>query len=241
MPCVISDYIEELFFIMCIFQLVLLIIMVLRIDRDPVLPLDNILKPRRKFMGEGDFHQVALENQYRSFFQVHKYMKKAKQRQAKYANKNTKNIDFKTGDPVYYKNFLRKNKLEDRWSPYHRIVEQTSPVSFKIRNQLTNRVIKAHAEHLRLANIDEWDIPKDTNKLRKAQYVEPPSESSSEGSDSEYSEDDELPLSELIKKYRRVRENSSSEDDIPLMEMAQRIRVENDSANDASSNDMVVA
>ncbi|ESP03280.1 hypothetical protein LOTGIDRAFT_171627 [Lottia gigantea] len=71
----------------------------------------------------------------------------------------------------------------------------------------------------------------------------------SEGSDSEYSEDDELPLSELIKKYRRVRENSSSEDDIPLMEMAQRIRVENDSANDddvgnpddASSNDMVVA
>ncbi|ESP04171.1 hypothetical protein LOTGIDRAFT_237470 [Lottia gigantea] len=139
---------------------------------DPVLPLDNILKPRRKFLGEGDFHQIALENQHRSFLQVYKNVKKAKKRQAKYANKNTKNIEFKVGDPVYYKNFLRKNKLEDRWTPYYRIVEKTSSVSYRIKSQLTGKkTTKAHAEQLRLAKIDEWDIPTDEQRLRQAKKI----------------------------------------------------------------------
>ncbi|ESP03278.1 hypothetical protein LOTGIDRAFT_171625 [Lottia gigantea] len=203
--------------------------------RDPVLPLDNILKPRRKFLGEGDFHQIALENQHRSFLQVYKNVKKAKKRQAKYANKNTKNIEFEVGDPVYYKNFLRKNKLEDRWTPYYRIVEKTSSVSYRIKSQLTGKTTKAHAEQLRLAKIDEWDIPTDEQRLRQAKYVEPLSDSSSEGSASEYSENDELPLAQLIKKYRRVRANSSSESDIPLMELAQRIRAQDNDVIDDSN------
>ncbi|ESP03464.1 hypothetical protein LOTGIDRAFT_171401 [Lottia gigantea] len=128
--------------------------------RDPVLPLDNILKHRRKFLGE---------------------------------------------------------------------------VSYRIKSQLTGKTTKAHAEQLRLAKIDEWDIPTDEQRLRQAKYVEPLSDSSSEGSASEYSENDELPLAQLIKKYRRVRENSSSESDIPLMELAQRIRAQDNDVSDDSN------
>ena len=40
-------------------------------NRDVVFPLDNILKPRRKYAGD-DAHQIALEQQLKSFVLVHK-------------------------------------------------------------------------------------------------------------------------------------------------------------------------
>ncbi|CAC5408706.1 unnamed protein product [Mytilus coruscus] len=56
-------------------------------NRDPVLPLDNILKPRRKYNGE-EYHKIALQQQHKSFMLVHKTMKKSKQKQAKLGNSN---------------------------------------------------------------------------------------------------------------------------------------------------------
>ena len=56
-------------------------------NRDPLLPINNILKPRRKYYVDQE-HQIALEQQHKSFVLVHKYLKKAKKKQAKYANKN---------------------------------------------------------------------------------------------------------------------------------------------------------
>ena len=46
-------------------------------NREPVLPLDNILKPRRKYEGE-EFHKIALENQHKAFITVVKNIKKLK-------------------------------------------------------------------------------------------------------------------------------------------------------------------
>ena len=37
--------------------------------RDVVLPIDNILKPRRKYLGE-DYHQIALQEQHKAFVLV---------------------------------------------------------------------------------------------------------------------------------------------------------------------------
>ena len=56
-----------------------------------------------------------------------------------------------------------------------------------ITNQLDGVVVKAHAEHLRLAKIEDWDISlDDSNKpYRRAAYVVPPRENSKEGSGSE--------------------------------------------------------
>ena len=243
-------------------------------NHDPVLPIDNILKPRRKYMGE-EPHQIALEEQHKAFVRVHRIMKQSKKRQAKYANRNAVDIDLKVGDPVYYKNNTRQSKLQSKWLPYFRIIKQLSPVTFRIKNQLTNKVTKAHKELLRLAKLDQWELPKNENDrpLRKAAYVVPPdSESDSEdqnvdvndqtndkgtiesdigssdsnesnklsvssgrepmtvGHDSDLSsyssndEEDNTPLSKLANKYRKERENSSSEDDIPLWELSKRLK-----------------
>ena len=117
-------------------------------NRDVVLPLDNILKPRRKYHGD-DLHKIALEIQYTSFREVHKNLKKAKRIQAMYSDKNAKPVTIQIGDPVYYKNFTKKNKLDVRWKPYYRVIDQTSPISFIIKNQLNGSTTKCTADQIR--------------------------------------------------------------------------------------------
>jgi len=86
-------------------------------------------------------------------------MKEAKKRQQKYADKNSKNENFQTGDPVYLRNHRRTSKLDNKWTLCHRIVEQNGSVSFRVKNQLTGTTTKAHARHLRMANLEKWTIP----------------------------------------------------------------------------------
>ena len=51
-----------------------------------------------------------------------------------------------------------------------------------LNNQLDDSTSKVHAEMLRLANIDDWQISKDetSRRLRDATYVIPPAASDSE-------------------------------------------------------------
>ena len=55
-----------------------------------------------------------------------------------------------------------------------------------------------------MANVDEWDIPRDnTNKpIRKANYVIHPDISDSDSISSEISEDD-IALNKIAKRYRK--------------------------------------
>ena len=62
-------------------------------SREPVMPVDNILKPRQKYMGQ-EPHKLGLEQQNKSFVLVHRHLKRAKTRQAKYADRNSKYTDF---------------------------------------------------------------------------------------------------------------------------------------------------
>ena len=191
-------------------------------NRDVVLPVDNISKPRRRYVGE-EMHQIALQEQHKSFVAVRNHLRKAKKRQAKYADRGTKTIEFKVGDPVYYKNNQRKGKLDLKWKPYYRILEKRGPVTYVIKNQLNGSTCKVHAEMLRLANIEDWQISKDENdkRLRDAAYVIPP-EPSDSGSDSD--PEMNLPLAKLAKRYRHERETSEDEEDIPLLELRNRLR-----------------
>ena len=61
-------------------------------NRDVVLPIDNILKPRRKYIGE-EMHKIVLQEQHKSFVAVRNNLKSAKKRQAKYADKGTKKVE----------------------------------------------------------------------------------------------------------------------------------------------------
>ena len=109
---------------------------------DVVLPTDNILKPRRKYLGE-EQHKIALQQQQHKLFTlVHNHMKRAKKRQAKYADRGSKPVDFQVGDPMYYKRHQRRSKLEGKRQPYYRVVEKTCPVTYVIRNQLDGMVVK---------------------------------------------------------------------------------------------------
>ena len=98
---------------------------------------------------------------------------------------------------MYLKQQQRKSTLEGRWYPYYRIIEKTSPVSFHLKNQLDGSVTKAHTENIRLANIDNWEIPKHRKGrlTRRTRFVAPLSSSSDEG-DNDLS-DDERPLSQI--------------------------------------------
>lgn len=86
------------------------------------------------------------------------------------------------------KNHRRTGKHDKRWVPYYRIIEQTGPVSFIVKNQLNGTTTKAHARHLHHAKLDEWEIPQNLGGrvLRQTQYVVPPENvSEEENSDDE--------------------------------------------------------
>ena len=73
-------------------------------------------------------------------------------------NRNREEVSFNIGDPVYHKIHLRDGKLDQRWNPYDRIVEQTGPMSFMIWDQLTGKVRRVHANDIKLAEIGEWKV-----------------------------------------------------------------------------------
>ena len=112
-----------------------------------------------------------------------------------------------------------------KWRPYYRILEKTGPVSYVIKNQLDGSTSQVHAEMLRLANTDDWQISKDetSRRLRDAAYVIPPAASDSDSSSDSDSELN-LPLAKLAKRYRHERETSEDEEDIPLLELRNRLR-----------------
>ena len=201
-------------------------------NRDVVLPIDNLLKPRRKYHGE-EAHKITLQEQHKAFVTVRNNLKKAKKRQAKYADKNSKAVDFEIGDPVYYRNNRRKNKFDMKWKPFYRVIDKKGPVTYLIKNQLDGSVSKVHAEMLRAANVEDWETSKYMGRrLRDTAYVVPPeaSESSSE-SDPEAN----VPLNKLAEKYRHERDNSDNEDDIPLMELAKRLKARDQHIKSESS------
>ena len=96
-----------------------------------------------------------------------------------------------------------------------------------IKNQLTWKTTKAHAEQIRLASL-EWEIPKQALKpnQRKATMAVPVETDSDIKSSSE--SDDDTPLAKLAKMYRREIETSDEEDNIPLMELGKLVEHNHD-------------
>ena len=155
--------------------------------RDAVLPIDNVLQPRRKYYGE-DTHKILLEAQHAAFLRVHRRLKKVKKRQKRYADAKRSDVVFQVGDPVYLKNHRKTCKLSPLWQPYFRIIEQQSPLTNRLKNQLTGEVVSSHAEHLRLAKV-EWELDEavtNPSRLRGRNVVSDESTASS-ADESDYS------------------------------------------------------
>lgn len=171
--------------------------------RDPVLPLDNLLKPRRRYLGE-DYHKISLERQHQTFMNMRRNLRKARNKQKKYHDRDVKEIKFQVGDPVYLRNQNRQSKLDDKWISHYRVIELNSPVTSTIRNQLTGDVKRVHNEHLVLADLTDWPVPAPRKDIRKARYVVTPEETDTES-----------------ESYVTA-EGSDSEDDVPLAMLRQR-------------------
>eukprot|EP00745_Piridium_sociabile_P008697 TRINITY_DN158_c0_g1_i1.p1 TRINITY_DN158_c0_g1~~TRINITY_DN158_c0_g1_i1.p1 ORF type:complete len:1374 (-),score=188.80 TRINITY_DN158_c0_g1_i1:1054-5175(-) len=186
--------------------------------RDPVLPIDNILRPRRKYMGE-DFHKTVLENQHKTFTQVHRQTQKSREKSRRLINQNRAEVSLKVGDAVYLRNHQRSSKLDSKWKPYFRITKQNSPTTFMIRNQLDGTERKAHANHLAKAPVGEWEVPlplEARRPVRRRQLVIAPDSDESDSGDSE----EEVEIREVDP---RDRDGSDTEDDIPLAELRERL------------------
>ena len=143
--------------------------------RDVVLPVDNLLRPRRKYMGE-EHHRIILENQHKIFTQARRRIKQAQKKRNERVNRERRDVRLAVGDPVFHRIHMREGKLQPRWAPYYRIVEQTSPVSFIIWDQLSGKTRRAHANDLKLAEIDEWEVPEPRERrrrMRRTNLVEP--------------------------------------------------------------------
>ena len=110
-----------------------------------------------------------------------------------------------------------------KWKPYYRIIEKKGPVSYVIKNHGSTSHV--HAESLRHANIDEWDMEyhKDS-RLKDATLAVPMQDTVDSDTDSNSENNNSSPLNEIANKYRQERENSKNEEDIPLMELRKRIR-----------------
>ena len=66
---------------------------------------------------------------------VRNNLRKAKKRQAKYADRNSKVVEFEKSDPVYYKNNKRMNKFDLKWKPFYRVIEKKGPVTYIINKK----------------------------------------------------------------------------------------------------------
>ena len=69
---------------------------------------------------------------------------------------------------MYHKKHQQHGKLDKKWSPYNRVIDQTGPVTFVVWNQINGRVKRAHANDLKLAGLEEWEVPKEKEKIHKS-------------------------------------------------------------------------
>lgn len=98
--------------------------------RDVVLPIDNLLKPSRKYMEE-DQHALAIEKYNKIFTQVRKRMGRAQKKRKEKGNKGRKKAELRVEDTVFY-----KIQLDQRWEPYYIRIGQAGPVPFVIWDQM---------------------------------------------------------------------------------------------------------
>lgn len=133
--------------------------------RDPILPMDTLLNPKFKYHGE-DYVPITLQRLHVAFEAVKKNMSEARERNKHNYDKRAVDRQFEPGDAVYLYDATVKSgstkKLTSPWRPFYRIIEQTSPVNYRIKSQPTGKTKIVHVNMLKAAHPDEtWDIERD--------------------------------------------------------------------------------
>ena len=125
--------------------------------RDPALPLDTVLQPRRKYMGDEYLHTI-VEQLHKSYSLVKHALHAAREGNKSYYDNRAKDKCFRVGDPVYFLDPVRQSKFDLKWRPYYRIITVKGAVNYEIVDQVTGQVRLVHANQIKLANPDTiWD------------------------------------------------------------------------------------
>ena len=86
----------------------------------------------------------------------------ARERNKAYIARNAASQEYNVGDAVYYRDKTRvpgtTPKFKSPWKPFYRVIEVTSPVNVRIKNQLTGTTKLVNVADVNLAHPEvNWD------------------------------------------------------------------------------------
>ena len=117
--------------------------------RDPVLPIDTLLQPKMRYMGD-DYIPTLLHQLHQVHIDAKENLSEARERNKERINKKAILKQFAPGDAVYYYNTVVKpgesSKLAMKWHPFYRILRKISPVNYIIKHQYTGTTKTVHVK-----------------------------------------------------------------------------------------------
>jgi hypothetical protein len=117
--------------------------------REAVLPIDNLLRPRRKYVRE-EYHELLIEKMHEIYAKAARNAERAAHRSRKYANRNAHQQEFAVGDWVYLARMKGGSKFVEKWDSGFQVERRNAEDSYRLRNQCTGQVMdKVHVSRLR--------------------------------------------------------------------------------------------
>ena len=144
--------------------------------RDPVLPMDTLLRPKLKYMGD-EYLPTMLQRLHLAYVEAKHHLAGAREKNKQRVAAKAEMSDFQPGDAVFYLDKTLKagesQKLNLPWKPFYRVVEQLSPVTYRIKNQLTGKAKVVHAENLHFALPEHtWDAPREEYERHDEEFFD---------------------------------------------------------------------
>ena len=112
------------------------------------LPLENLLQPRETYYGD-DFDHDSLTPMHLALKHARKQLQETSKKKRDMRNWDVKPEEINEGDAVYLKNNRRVNKLDPRWVPYYRVIQEAAPHSYLIKHQVYGTVVRTHLTDMR--------------------------------------------------------------------------------------------
>lgn len=134
--------------------------------RDPVLPMDTLLNPKYKYMGE-EYVPSMLERLHIAYKEVQENSYEARENNRERLAKRASLQEFNVGDAVYYFDRTTKDgecpKFTMKWRPFYRVIQRMGPVTYQIVDTTTGKQRVVHTEALRPAHPEHvWDVQRET-------------------------------------------------------------------------------
>ena len=129
--------------------------------RDPILPVDTLLQPKMRYMGD-EYVPTQLQRLHEVYTDVRQNIEASQERNQENRNRNASCTVFTAGDAVYYRDKTSRPgislKLQPRWVPFYRVIEQTGPVNYRIKHQVSGISKIVHVDNLMRAFPEEnWE------------------------------------------------------------------------------------